>query len=284
MKNFLQNFIKQFGFQPILTIVLIIIFLVFVFQFFNKSTDTQLIRESELVKKVSFEDAANRFLNEDFEVFTRGVLYVKDNSFQTVSPETQLQSSPTRSITQISLVENKYEDVFFLSNKGDIIKVDAKTFGINGSIFFNKKSQLIFLDNVNKQFTAYKIPADSEANVVKLFEGIKYTFKENIFPLGPLVNDYKSKKFNPIENSSVPNIYSGKWQHPVYTSNEIVNIVLQTDPNTGMFNAMFITGTNPPSQLFFDFKKINSIEDYDQIPPEYKSIPVPSPYKEKEGQ
>lgn len=283
MANFFKNFIDKNGFQPILTIILILVVIGFGFAFFfQNNSNSNLVQEVEVTRRITFDEAANRFLNEDFEVLTRGNLYVKDLSTQTVDPKTQTQSTPSPSVTQISLIENKYEDVFFLSSKSQIKKVDAKTFGINGSIFFNSKGELVFLDNVNKQYTIYKIPDDSEKKVVELFKGVDLTFKENLFPLTPLIQDYKEKKFNPIENTKVQNLYSGRWQHPVYTNNEVSTVAIQTDPNTGLFSAMFIASSNPPSQLYFDFRKVESLEGFDTIPEDYKSVPPVTEYKVKQ--
>lgn len=280
MKDFFKNLFQQNGIQPILTVVLIIIIVFFAIQFIQTGNNSNTKQEVEITKKVSLEDAANKFLADNYEIRTRGSLYVKDTTSQNVSPS-GVQSTPTPSITQISLVENKYDDVFFLVEKGKIIKVDAKTFGINGSIFFNKKGQLIFLDSVQKKYTLYKIPADTEKDAVALFEGIHQTFNNNILPLTSLIQDYKNKKFNPTESTTVPNVYSGKWQHPVYTNNEITTVVIQTDPNTGLFTGMAISGTNPPSQLYFEFTKQENIENYDVVPEGFQSVPVPVEYKSK---
>lgn len=275
------GFVRELGIQPILTVVLIIIILFFAIYFFQSGNNNQAVQEVDLTKKLSFEDAVNNFLSNDYEVYTQGVLYVKSKESQDIN--TSVQSTPTPSVTQISLVENKYDDVFFLLQNGKVVKIDAKTFGINGSIFFNQKGNLVFLDNVQKQYTLYKVPADTEKDAVDLFAGVKAAMDQNIFPLTPLINDYKDKKFNPtLYSTAIPNIYTGKWQHPVYTNGEVVTIVIRTDPSSGVFNAMTISATNPPSEIYFDFRKKDNIDGFDNIPSNYKSIPVPVDYKTKE--
>lgn len=277
------NFFNPSIFQPILTVILIGFLLVLGFQLIqnrNKSSSTNESQIRELTQKISFEDAVNNYYNGKFNVLTNGSLFVRaDNSALNL---TNLSSSlsPTPSVTEISLVENKYDNLFFVVDKGELKRIDAKSYGLNSSLFFNRKGEIVFLDHSTKKFTLYKVPDDSENDAVTLFESTKLAFEEKLFPLSALLNDYKEQKFNPVERAF--NVYSGKWINPIYTDNRMVDVVLQTDPLTGVFSAMFITSSNPPSTIYFDFRKVDSLENYDQIPEDYENIELPIKYKTKE--
>jgi hypothetical protein len=278
----IKDIFKRIGFQPILTVILILILILFTYQIFSTRQYNDVIQQIDLVKRVSFDKAAQNFLNNDYEVFTRGALYVKDRRRQDINPNNQSQANPVPSVNTIQLIETKYEDVFFFVQKGKVIRVDAKSFGINGSLFFNRNGEIISLDNVEKLFTRYPVPAEDEKEALQLFAGVRETFESNIFPLTPLIKDYTEKKFNPIENFATPNIYTGKWQHPVYTGNEVFNVVIRIDSNREIFDAMIISGTEPASQLFFDFIKSENFENYDAIPADYKEVPVIKQYRARE--
>lgn len=275
MKENIKKFFLENGIQPILSIVLIILIIFAIFRFSNKDNNNQNNGEIALFKTTSFESAVNKFLNEDYIVYTRGNLYVKDSS---VTPTSEI--TPTPGILNVSLVKTSYDDNYFLSNKSKILKVDVKSFGTNNSTFFNSKGEIVFIDNIQKQYSIYPLPADNETEVKEFFESAKYLFDNNLFILTAVIRDYQDNKFFPVE-TSVQNIFSGKWSHPSYTNDEVVNINIQTDPNTGLFTSFSIGNTNPPTLIYFDFIKQDTLEGYDNINSSYTKIPIPREYKTK---
>lgn len=274
--DFLKNIFKSGAFQPILTVILVGLMVVLVIQVLgnnsNKKDDSSV---QQISREVTFTEAADNYFNGSYNVLTTGSLYVKDLN---VTATPSLVSTP--SITQIPLIENKFDGIFFIIDKGTLKRFDTATQGVNSSMFFNRKGEIVYLDNSNKLYTLYKVPADTEKDAVTLFSSTDYAFKQRLFPLTPLMNDYKSKKFLPIERAY--NVYSGKWSNPVFTDGKTVDITLETDPLTGVFSAMSIASTNPPSIIYFDFRKADNINNYDEIPGDYKSVPPPSDYKTKE--
>jgi len=281
--DFFKNVLKSGAFQPILTVILIGFLLVFAFQLVQNRNNSASSSESqirELTQKIKFEDAVNNYYGGKFNVLTNGSLFVRANNSALNVTNPSLSSSPTPSVTEVPIVENKYDNLFFVMDKGELKRIDAKSFGLNSSLFFNRKGEIVFLDNSSKKFTLYKVPADSEKDAVTLFSSTELAFKEKLFPLSALLKDYKDEKFNPVERAY--NVYSGKWTNPVYTDSRMVDVVLQTDPLTGVFSAMFIASSNPPSTIYFDFRKVDSLENYDQIPADYQSVDVPKKYKTKE--
>lgn len=278
MFSFLKNFLSSGALQPILTIVLIIGFILIGGQVFE-SQNKNLERVRIIDREVSFDEAVNNLLNGNYEVYTSGSLFVQTDQTE-ILKRNENKSTPTPSVTTISVVENKYDDILFTIERNSLRKIDTKSVDLDATLFINRKGEIVYIDNILRKYTLYKIPAESEKEAVALFEGMRQLFEDQLFPFTPLIQDYKNKRFNPIKRAY--NIYSGKWQHPVYTNNKLEDVILETDPTTGLFKSMAITATKPPSIIYFDFRKIESIENYDQIPSDFEAVPVPKPYKTKD--
>jgi hypothetical protein len=282
IKVLLVALVASKAFQPILTVVLVLLLVVLAVQLLRPGQNNNNADEvRELSRKVSFNEASSSFWDGNYEVYTTGSLYVReDTSLQGLATTpTPLVSTPTPSVIDIPIIENKFDGMFFIIEKGVLKRIDTKQAGINASLFFNKKGEIVFMDHANKKYTIYKVPADSEQNAVQLFENTKLAFADRLFPFSPLLNDAKERKFAPTERAY--NVYTGKWTNPVYTQGKTVDVSIQTDPVSGLFNSMYIASTNPPSNLSFDFRKLDSIENYDSIPEGYEAIDVPVPYKTK---
>lgn len=259
--------------QPILTLVLIGLTVALVFQFFGKSSAGKNPNYTEISKDLPFETAVNNYFNGSFEVYTRGSLVTKSDA------STVLQSSaPTPTInslapsgTTIKAVENRYDDHFFFMEKGSVKRLDIRTYGQNESIFYNGKGEIVNMSNTAKAYTVSPIPADTDARAKVLYLSYNNIF-QNYFPLVPLLKDYKEGKFNPIKRST--NIYSGKWKHALYTSDEIVDVIVQTEPETGLFRSFIVANsfTTTPSQIYFDFKNYDPKQQLDSIPSDYQKI------------
>lgn len=276
MKDKIKNFFLAGAIQPILTIVLVILLVVLIFQYVNKNTTSNNgAVEKEIGQTVTFDSATEKFLNGNYDVYSRGSLYVKESTNASLDPS---KTTPTPSVTQVNLIENKYDGMIFLLSNGKVKKLDIRAYGQNESLFFNKKGEIVFLNNTNKSYTTYPIPDDSETSIVKLFEGTNGVLQQS-FPLQPLIQDYKNGLFNPIERAE--NIYSGQWKSALFTNDEVAEVVIQTDSVTGLFKSFNITNTQPPSQISFEFRNRSDIENYDQIPADYKGVEIPTKYKTK---
>jgi len=275
-----KNFFKSGAFQPVLTLVLIALMIVLAIQLLgnNNSKNNTTDEVREISRRVSFEEAANNYFNGTYNVLTNGSLYVRDFSNTSITGTPQLTSTP--SVTDIPIVENKFDNIFFIMDKGSLKRVDAKSYGLNSSLFFNRKGEIVFMDNSNKQYTLYKVPADTEKDAVTLFSSTDLAFKQRLFPLSTLLSDYNDKKYNPVERAY--NVYSGKWTNASFTDGKTVDVTIQTDPVSGVISAMSIASTNPPSVIYFEFRKLDSVSNYDDIPSDFKSLPVPADYKAKE--
>lgn len=264
--------------QPILTVILIVLVAALIFQFFKgrgtgQSNDGTL---RQIDRVVTFDEAAKAFFNNSYEVQTRGALIVKDRS--TKPSSTPTPTSPT-TIT-IPAVENKYNDMAYFLDKGDVKRLDFKTYGSNESIFFDKQGNIIYLSNTGKAYTKYPIPADSETSALIEFTAKKELLKIT-FPFVSLLKDYQDKKFNPIERAR--NLYSGKWQHPLFTSDEVVNVFIETDAQTGLFSSFIVhhSFATTFSEIYFDFRPYDNTQALDLIPEGYKEVPVQVKYKIK---
>lgn len=282
MSNKVTQILFSRGLQPVITIVLLVGFIVLGSQYFFSQNNRELDQVTELTQKVTFDDAVKKIENSSYEVYTRGSLYIPEGTsisdLQDGVPKSQ--TTPTPSVTTITLVENKYDDLFFTLEKNKVQKIDIRSLNTDASLLINKKGEIVYIDNVKRTYTLYKNPADDEKNAIQLFTGMRNLFSDQIFPFTSLIEDYRAKKYNPVERAY--NIYSGKWQHPVYTNGRVVDTIVETDPTNGLFRSIAFTSTNPPSIIYFDFRNIDSTEGYDSIPDNYQSVPVPNPYKTKD--
>ncbi len=279
MINSFKNFLGSAGLQPILTVVLVIAIAWVLFQFSN-AQDNQLEQVRIIDREVTFEEAANNLLNNTYEVYTSGSLFVKANIQSQITQSTQsTQISPTPSIVDVQVVENRYDDILFTIQRNNVIRIDTKNQYVDDTLLINRNGEIIYRNNLLKKYMVYKIPDDSEKDAVSLFMSLNNLFKEQIFPFTPLINDYKDKKFNPVKRAY--NVYSGKWRHPVYTNDELKEIIIETDSSTGVFKSIAIANSNPPSVIYFDFRKLDNVDNYDVIDEGFEQVPIPRPYKTK---
>jgi hypothetical protein len=264
--------------QPILTTVLIGLVIILVFQFFGDDTKNNNSGYQEISKAVSFEEAVAKFQSGSFEVYTRGTLVVKNDRSASSLIKSNVSGSPTPtpSVSTSSAVENPYEDLFFFVNNGQVKRLDIRTYGQNESIFYNKSNEIVNLSNTAKAYTVNPIPPESDKTASLAYQAY-YNVLQSYFPLIPLIKDFQAGKFNPTLRST--NLYSGKWKHYLYTSDEVVDVIIQTEPETGLFRSFIVANsfTSTPSQIYFDFKSYDSNQAIDNIPVDFKKLdPVKS--------
>lgn len=268
-----KSIIKSSSIQPILTVILVGVLAVLIFQFSSKSNKPSETLK-EIAREVSFEEASNKFLTSSLQVYTRGSVFSKGKDevlpTPTEDPENPVTQTPipTPTNTKIQIAENKYNDIFFLIQNSAVKRIDTDSFGKSDSRFFNDKSELVLLNNTDKIYKTYASPSPDDKDNSILYRSTQELFNE-FFPLIPLLKEYKEGKFNPVERSY--NLYSGKWQHPFFTSGEVTDVFLETDPTSGIFRSITIvhTFTKTQSRIFFDFKQKEINLDTYKIPQGY---------------
>ncbi len=279
MFNSLKNFLGSTGLQPVLTIVLVVAIVLVLFQFSN-AQDNQLEQVRVIDREVTFEEAVNNLLNNTYEVYTSGTLFVKANMQSQITQSIQSPTNnPIPSVIEIQVVENRYDDILFTIQKNNVIRIDTKNQYVDETLLINRNGEIVYANNLLKKYMVYKVPDDSEKDAVSLFMSLNNLFKEQVFPFTPLINDYKERKFNPVKRAY--NVYSGKWRHPVYTNDELKEIVVETDSTSGVFKSIAIANSNPPSVIYFDFRKLDNLDNYDVIGEDFEQIQIPRPYKTK---
>lgn len=270
--------------QPVLTFVLIILLVVMVTQFFGgKFSNNNASVKRELTRKVTFDSAAAKYTSTSYEAYTRGSLLVKNTQRASIDiGNKSINPQATTQPSAIGATENKYDDLFFVLDNGLVKKLDFKTFGQNESLFFDKKDQIIFVSNTNSAYSLYPVPAETEKDALLLFSSTRQMLQE-VFPLVSLIRDYKDGKFNPVERAT--NLYSGKWKHALFTSDEITDVFLETDPYTGLFSSFTVAHgfANVTSRIVFDFKPLKIDESIFSVPNGFTQVPLEIKYKAKES-
>lgn len=252
--------------QPLLTIGLLagIFLLLFRGPFIDlNNTDTIRILDSE----VNFGDVVKLFLTNTYEVVTKGSIYVK---------------SKDANSDKLKLIENRYDDLFFIIHEGRIKRINMKTVGIDISLYLdNQNDSLVELNHASKEYRVYSFNSqNNQENKVQnnnvnnnLHETylllLRYSFSE-ILPLMPLVEDYRTGKIHPMKRSK--NVYTIKWRHSTFTSDEACEVVISLESKNSTFKSISITNTTPPSVLYFDFRSIDSLESYLNIPQDYTKV------------
>jgi hypothetical protein len=246
--------------QPILTVVLIGLLIVLV-----------------VYRKVSFDEASKKFETGSYEIYTRGSLLVKK-----IPTATQVDPSQKQSTTEktVEFEENPYNNLFFYTNSGQVKRLDVKTNGEDVTYFHTPKNEVVIMNVPTKTYTVYPVPDDSEKKAIEVFNGINNVI-QSTFPLIPLLKEYREGKFNPVEKSQ--NLYTGQWQHPLFTSGEVLDVFIETDTDTGLFKSFNVTQNvqAPASRIFFDFKVLENPTNIYNIPTGYTEVPVKTPYKPK---
>lgn len=263
-----RTIIKSKYGQSLLTLLLVgaIVFVLVKFAG-NNDGDSSV---KEIARQVTFDEAADKFLNNSYQIYTRGSLFVK--AAEATPTPSSTDATPTPISTQtIKISETKYNDLFFYSQNSQIKRIDRTTYDRNTSRYFLENGNLVFLDNINKLYAEYVKPTDENLQDRLIFESTQQLISE-FFPLGPLINEYKAGKFTPVERAY--NLYSGKWQHSFFTSGEVVEIFLETDPTSGLFRSLSIVHEFSTSQtrIFFDFKEKAFTPELISIPEGYRKV------------
>jgi hypothetical protein len=272
-------------FQPILTLVLVGLLLVMIFQFAGNDTSNSPNdpEYKEVYRAVTFDEAARKYLAGSFEVFTRGSVISRSGEI----PLTQIKSEPNATTTPTTSVtpkpdayENSYDDLFFYIDKNSVKRLDVKSYGQNASIFVNGKGEIMYLDNSARAYTMYPLPDDSETKVKLWYEAYKGAV-QMFFPFTSLMKDYQDGKFNPVERAT--NVYSGKWKHDFFTSGDVVDVILQTEPETGLFRSFTVasSATPTPTTIYFDFKSYDAAATLTTVPEGYTAVELKVKYKVK---
>lgn len=283
--KFFKFFSKASIIQPILSLILIGVLVVLVVQFFiGKRSDANDTSLRQLTRKVTLDEAVNKYMGNSYESYTQGSLIVKNSknfsseADKSIDPQKASEPSPT----SVNATENKYDDMFFTLDKGQIKKLDLRSYGQNETLFFNEKGEIVFQSNSDKTYSIYPIPAEGEKDAQLLFDSTKQLMQD-LYPLGALIRDYKAGKFNPVERAV--NVYSGKWQHPLFTSGEIVDVFVELNPVNGLFTSFSVVHsfTSTPSRIFFDFKPLTQdLNSILKVPGDYKQVELKTKYKAKE--
>jgi hypothetical protein len=255
--------------QPILTLVLIGLIIAMGFQFFGNRANSNDPQYKEISKNLSFDEAVRKFTTGTYEIYTRGTLITKSDRSTAIN--SQPSKTPTPSVASVTAVENSYEDLFFFVQNGAVRRVDIRTYGQNESIFYNSKGEIVNLSNTAKAYTVNPIPAETDINASLAYQAYSNVL-QSYFPLIPIIKDYQAGKFTPVLRSN--NLYSGKWKHFLYTSDEVVDVIIQTEPETGLFRSFLVANsfTTTPSQIYFDFRVYSSTSAIDAIPADYKKL------------
>lgn len=267
--------------QPLLTAVLGILLVVLVIQFFAGRSKSNEADIRQIARKVSFDEAVETFQNGTFQIYTRGALIVK-NDVSTPSLQNKSVDPLKKEATEksINATETKYDDLFFFTEKGKTVRVDYNTYGQRESVFYDKKDGVVFQSNTLRSYTTYPVPSDDEKDAALYFSSLKQIISD-VLPFNLLIEDYKAGKFTPYEVAN--NLYSGKWQHPLFTSNEVVDVLLQTDGDQGYFRSFSVAHAfvTVPSTIYFDFKPTEIKDSLRTVAEGYKEVERQNKYKSK---
>ena len=211
-----------------------------------------------LTKEVEFSEVIDNFLSKDYEVLTRGSLYVKDFS-----------SGNNKG----KIIENLYDNIFFVFEKGNLRRINYKDGSYDLSFYVLDDGKFVVLDHTLKQYLIYGTSDDKTEGEegYNLAELVRYFFNNEIFPIVSIVADFKDGKFNPIKRSL--NVYSGQWRHNIFTSNEVCEVVLAVEHSNSTIKSISFSNTQPPSVIYFDFREIDFDDALLNIPSDYEKIP-----------
>lgn len=272
--------------QPILTLVLVGLLLLLVFRsslFSSRDNDSTSSEYREVSRKVTFDEAKELYYEKNYKINTKGNLLVENQNetepsdTKSINPERK-DNSPGN---VVNAVENRYDDMFFYTINGHVKRFDVITYGQNESLFLAQNGSIVYVSNTANAYSRYPVPAEDQKEAVQFFNSTRSTLKE-ILPLSPLLQDYANGTFTPIERDV--NLYSGKWKHSLFTSNEVVDVYLQTDPVSGMFRSINIVHSfvPQPSAIYFDYVELETLDSIDSIPDEYKEVEAEIKYSPKQ--
>jgi len=274
----LKKLLKPNILQPILTAVLIGALALLIFKFgsgANKSDSTSQNTLQEVTKKVSFQDAADKFMNNSYQVYTQGSLIVKGGTSNVFSFNQNPTTTPVASPSPQAAAANSYDNLFFYLDKGEIFRIDYTTYGLDSTLMINDKNEIVAMDNRNKTYAVYPVPTQDNKQASLVYYSYESILK-NLFPFKQLISDYQANKFVPTERDL--NLYSCQWKNSLFTSGETVTVTIETDPATGVFKSFSAphSFSTVPTNISFDFRSNNLTQKLKTPPSDYKQIALPT--------
>lgn len=262
--------------QPILTAILIGL-LIFAAMRFGSGKNSEDKTQVQIQTQATFDQAANKFLNGNYQIATSGELFIRNSQSEITGVSvTTVNGDPVKQVNTLA-----YNDTYFFTTNGILKRIDFEQIGSNTSAIFMENNDIAYLANVTDTYTLIPEPDPSETNAAAAFVAAQRTLYE-MLPLIPLIQDYQKGNFVPTMIS--PNIYSGKWQHPQYTSSDFTDILISVDPISGHFATIRFAHNfyNKASEINFIFKPMDNFEEITRIPEGYIDETQPPTYKVKE--
>lgn len=273
--------------QPVFTLIILGIIGFLVFNMFSGGQAQEQKVIKEIYKIFTFDEMVQNMTTGKLQILTNGVIYFYTDQANTpqsqdVSPtnlsvtNSQITNTPTP--TKPTTIERKLDNHYFYTENGNLIRVEDRNFGANNTIFVDKDGSVVVASGLTGKYIRYPEPADDESEEIKsIFSGMK-NFITSIFPIGALIDDYKNEKFFPVERAN--NIFSGKWRHPLFTSDKVLDVIISIDGATGFVDTMKIA-TVPETSIKFQVRKLTENHDLYFLPQGYKEQELDYKYRTK---
>ncbi len=291
MKKYIRKRILRIKYtdliQPLVTLIIVGLIGFLVFNMFTGGQEQEQRVIKEIYKIFTFDEMVQNMTTGKLQILTNGVIYFyTDNnsaSAQTANTQntstvtlTQVQSTPSQN--KDTLIERKLDNHYFYIDNGKLIRVEDRNFGANNTIFIDRDGSVVVASGLTGKYIRYPEPADDESDEIKsIFFGVK-NFVTSIYPIGALIDDYKNERFFPVERAN--NIFSGKWRHPLFTSDKVLNIIISIDGATGFVDTMKIA-TVPETSITFQVRKLTENHDLYFLPQGYKEQELDYKYRTK---
>lgn len=266
--------------QPILTIVLIVLVGFLIYRDFGGDffkTEENNSSEKVELKEVDFETIYQNYLENNFEIYTRG--YFLAEAIQ--EPNKNFSQDPAITSTpeidkNIEFIRQSYDNHFFYVEKGKVIRLNKNEVGSSTGIISLSPAEVYLVSDDKASYIECKPSGEEITNLsTEDFNELclaTYETVQDIFPLSSLLIDYKDGKFNPIKKAT--NVYEGLWSHPKFTEGQSRSIIIQLDGSTQTIKRIRILSRIPEvySEVTFDFKVKEDLNSYKTIPEGYKKI------------
>ncbi|MCX8034758.1 MAG: hypothetical protein N3A71_00505 [Candidatus Dojkabacteria bacterium] len=291
MKKYIRKRILRIKYtdliQPLFTLVILGFIGFLIFNMFGESQTREQKVIKEIYKIFTFDEMVQNMTSGKLQILTNGVIYFyTDNTSSIDTPNaspstlsiTNTTTTNTPTPTKTTTVERKLDNHYFYTEKGNLIRVEDRNFGANNTIFVDKDGSVVVASGLTGKYIRYPEPADDESDEIKsIFLGMR-NFITSIYPIGALINDYKNEKFFPVERAN--NIFSGKWRHPLFTSDKVLDVIISVDGATGFVDTIKIA-TVPETSITLQVRTLNENYDFYFLPQGYKEQELDYKYRTK---